>query len=195
VKQALKNVLGHLVAAPFRAIGSVFRREGKVEAVAIDPVTFDPASAVVSPDASAHLQRVADFVRASPYVQLTLEPIVTEADLRALRARAVTARIQQVQRQQRLDDFGEAARRAWSRSAPGTAPPEDPQVIVRTLAEREPVPAEAAHRLADRLRGVTRTHLLDEAGIQGGRLLDRATSVPAGAAGQGRVEFSLQPAS
>lgn len=195
VGQALKNVLVRLVTAPFRAIGSVFRRDDAVTAVAIDPVTFDPGSAALTAGASAHLQRVADFLRASPYVQLTLRPVVTEADVRALRVREVTVRIQGVQRQQHLDDFGEAARRVWERTARGAAPPKDPQVIVRRLAEVEPVPAEAARRLAERRHRVTWTYLFEVAGIQRDRLLDHAGTAPTGATGPGRVAFSLEPAS
>jgi hypothetical protein len=195
ITQALRTVLGRLVTAPLRAIGSVFRRDGKVEDVAIDPVTFDPGSAVLRPDAAAHLQRVADFLRASPYVRLTVEPRVTERDLQALRAQEVTARIQRVQRDQEIDDFARAARRVWRRSVPGVAPPEDPRAIVRMLAEREPVPSEAARRLAERRQSVTRTYLVGAAGIQPDRLLDPAGSPPSGAAGDGRVEFSLEPAS
>lgn len=92
--------LAHRLPQPFPAIGSIFRRtdDRRVEDVAIEPVTFEPGSAILSPDAATHLQRVADFLRASPYVQLTLQPATSEEDLRAVRAQEVTARIRRLQR-------------------------------------------------------------------------------------------------
>jgi len=196
VRSALRNVLGRLVTAPFRAIGSVFQRDGTVEEVAIEPVTFAPGSAVLTPDAAVHLQRVADFLRASPYVRLALQPVIGEEDLRALRAQEVTARIQRVQREQGLDSFEEAGRHAWRAARPdGEAPPEDPQALVRALAEREPVPSEAAGRLAERRLAVTRTHLADAAGISADRLLAASGAPPIGDTADGRVEFGLRPAS
>jgi hypothetical protein len=197
LRRALKNVVARAVTAPFRAIGSIFRRtdDGRVEDVAIEPVTFEPGSAILSPDAAAHLQRVADFLRASPYVQLTLQPATSEEDLRALRAQEVTARIQRVQREQGIPDFAEAARQVWRAVRAESAPPEDPHAIVQALAEQEPTPAEAARWLAERRVGVTRTQLVDAAGIPRERLLDAPGTPPPGAGAEGGVQFGLRPAS
>ena len=195
IGRALKNVLGRAVTAPFRAIGSIFRRadDGTVEDVAIEPVIFEPGSVVLSPDAATHLQRVADFLRARPYVQLTLQPALSEEDLHALRTQEVTARIQRVKREQGIPDFDEAALRVWRDARPERPPPADPQAIVRALSEQEPEPTEAARRLAERRVGVTRTQLVDAAGIPRERLLD-APGAP-GAGPEGGVQFGLRPAS
>jgi hypothetical protein len=194
IRTALKNVVGRLLTAPFRAIGSVLRRDGTVEAVAIEPVTFPAGSAVLTPEAAAHLQRVADFLRSRPYVRLTLEPVVGEDDLEALRVQEVTARIQQRQRADGLD-FTAAARQAWAESGQAPPVPEDPQDVVRALATREPTPTEAARRLAERRLSVTRTHLVDAAGIQRERLLGAPGAASLEAADRGRVEFELRPGS
>jgi hypothetical protein len=194
IRGALGNVLRRLVTSPLRAIGSVFRRDGAKTEVAVEPVRFEPASAVIEPDAAAHLLRVADVLRASPYVRLTLEPVVSEADLRALRVREVAARIQGRQREEDLENFAAAARRVWRASRPGATPPEDPEAVVRALAEDEPVPAEAARRLAERRLDATRTFLADTAGIQADRLLDAGGAPRVGASGDGRVAFGLRPA-
>jgi hypothetical protein len=174
----------------------VFRRDdgGRVEDVAIEPVTFPAGSAILTPGAAAHLQRVADFLRARPYVRLTLEPVVGEDDLWALRVQEVTARIQQRQRAEDID-FAAAAGRAWAETGQAAPAPEDPQEIVRALAKREPAPTEAARRLAERRLGVTRTHLAEAAGIQGERLLAAPGPAVIEAAARGRVEFELRPGS
>jgi hypothetical protein len=191
---ALRNVVTRLITGPFRAIGTVFRREGGADELAIDPVTFPAGSAILTPEAAAHLQRVADFLRASPYVRLRLEPVVSEDDLKALRVQDVTARIQRLQREEGLD-FERAARRLWARGADAPPALEDPQAIVRLLAEGEPLPTEAARQLAERRLDVTRTHLVDAAGIPADRLVAASESPRIGVAGDGRAEFELLPAS
>ncbi|MBM4440392.1 MAG: DUF748 domain-containing protein, partial [Candidatus Rokubacteria bacterium] len=197
VRSALSNVLGRLVTAPFRAIGSVVRGGGGGDAEArIDPVTFPPGNATLTPDAAAHLQRVADFLRASPYVSVAVEGVVSARDVEALRAREVVARIQALQRDEALDSFAEAARRLWRASSPeGPAPPEETRAIVDGLAQREPPPSAAARELAQRRESVSRTHLVEAAGIPRARVVDTPASTPAGVDGEGRVEFRLVPSS
>jgi hypothetical protein len=196
IRSALTNVLGRLITAPLRAIGSIVRRDGRVEAVGVDPVEFAPGSAALTPEASAQLQRVADFMRASPYVDLVLQGLASERDVQALRARAVVARIQREQREQRLDDFATAARRVWTASMPpGSEPPADPQGIVRVLTAREPAPSDEARALADRRRVVAHAHLVDAAGIPRDRVIDAPGAPQVGVDGAGRVEFELRPRS
>jgi hypothetical protein len=54
------------------------------------PVTFAAGSAVLAPDMEEHLLRVADVLRRSPFVNLTLTPAAGLADMEALRPRAST---------------------------------------------------------------------------------------------------------
>jgi hypothetical protein len=196
IRSALSNVLGRLVTAPFRAIGSVFERDGTVESVRVEPVAFEPGSAALTPDAAARLQRVGDFLRERPYVRLGLDAAVSEGDLEALRTAEVTARIQRVQRAEGLDDFAEAARRVWRRTMPrGADLPGRTDAIVNGLARREPSPSQAAQQLAERRVSVARTHLLEAAGIAADRLTRDPGPPSIGVKGEGRVEFALGPAS
>jgi hypothetical protein len=198
VKSALRNVLGRLVTSPFRAIGALVRRDGdgEVEDVRVNPVTFPAGSAALTPEAAGHLQRIADFLRASPYVRLGLLPAVSDRDLDALRAAEITAHIQRVQREEGVEDLAMAARRVWQRRWPeGPAPPKDPKAIVRALAQREVPPTQAARELAERRLSVARTHLVEQAGISKDRLLSAPGTTEIGISGAGRVDFSLLPAS
>jgi hypothetical protein len=190
IRTALKHVLSRMITAPLRAIGSVFRRDDAVTDVAIEPATFAPGSAVLTPDVQRHLERVADFLRARPYVRLTLRPVVSEEDIEALRVEEVTARIQRVERDEGLGNFAAAARRVW-RAARGDTPAPDAETIVHELARTEAVPSAAERVLAERRLGVSRTYLVETAGIQGYRLVAESGAPPAGVAGEGRVEFSL----
>jgi hypothetical protein len=196
IRSALSNVLGRLVTSPLRAIASVFRRDDGGDAVRIDPVTFEPGSATLTPGATAHLQRVADVLRASPYVRLEVDGVTSERDLHALRTREIVARIQRTQRTERLDSFAEAARRLWAVSMPaGSEPPQDADGIVRILVSRAPLPSEAARSLAERRERLTRRHLVEAAGIPADRLVQDPAAPSVGVEGDGRVEFTLRPSS
>jgi hypothetical protein len=66
---------------------------------------------------------------------------------------------------------------------------------VNALAQREPAASKAAHQLAERRVSVARTHLVEAAGIPADRLVRDPDSPAIAAPGEGRVEFSLEPAS
>ena len=87
---AVKNVLVNVVTAPFKAIGRLFSGGGggeTVEEPKVDAVTFAAGSAVLSPAMEDHLLRVADFLRGSPFVNLTLTSAPSRADADAIRTR------------------------------------------------------------------------------------------------------------
>lgn len=194
VLAALKHALVNLVTGPFRAIGKVFSKREEFEEPRVDPVKFEPGGATVIPEADQHLQRVADFLRASPHVTLTLRPVVSAGDLASLRTREVTARIQQVQRERGLADFTAAASRLFTDMHPDRRPPKTADEIVEILREALPVPEEAARLLAERRVNGTREALTGRAGIEGERLRASAPAVPLGAEGDGRVELELDEA-
>jgi hypothetical protein len=86
VRQAVTN----LVRRPLRSIGRLVQREDGSEVPEVDPVTFAAGSAVLAPDMEQHLLRVADVLRRSPFVNLTLTPAAGLADVEALQAQALT---------------------------------------------------------------------------------------------------------
>jgi hypothetical protein len=190
---AFKNVISRLVTAPFRAIGKVFRRgdDDVAPAVKIDPVEFERGTAVMTAEAQRQVQRVADFLRASPYVELEVTPVVTDADLASLRTKAVTARIQRFQREHKLDNFAEAATQLFRREYPNQFPPDTVDKIVEVLHAREPMPADAARELAARRLEITQQELIESAGISPDRLVS-AGPASLGGQGDGRVEFDLR---
>ena len=120
---ALKNVLTNVVTAPFQAIGKLFSKGDEVEEFKVDPLTFAAGSATVSAEGHQHLQRVADFLRASPNIRLELRPVVSADDLASLKTAELTARIQRVQRENKLDKFDAAATQALHRDLPRPARP------------------------------------------------------------------------
>jgi hypothetical protein len=64
---AVKNALTTPAAtSPLRALGKIFWRREEVEAVKIDPIEFEPGTALVTAGTQAHLGRMAEFPRTSP---------------------------------------------------------------------------------------------------------------------------------
>jgi hypothetical protein len=193
IATALRNVLTKLVTGPFRAIGRVFRgSDGTPETLEVDPVTFEPGDASLDREAAKQLQRIADFLRASPYVRVGLQAVISDQDLEALRKRAVTARLQGLQRAEKLPGLAAAAAREFHTTFPGRPTPDTTAAIVQALAEREPVPGEAAGELASRRLETTRQMLTRSAGVEDERLADHASPRIGGREGRGRVEFELQ---
>jgi Domain of Unknown Function (DUF748) len=187
---ALKNVLVNVVTVPFRAVGKLFSKGDEVEEFKMDPVTFTPGSATVSADSNQHLHRVADFLRSAPSLRLALRPVVSADDLASLKTAEVTASIQRLQREEKIDAFSEAAAKLFARTFPGQPVPDTPEKIVERLREQAQDPAAAARELAARRVEATRDALVQDAGIDGGRLTS-AGEAPSEGPGAGRVEFEL----
>jgi hypothetical protein len=86
VWSAVRALALRLVAMPFSRVGSLFvSHDSKIEAVAITPVVFEAGTTELAPPMEAHLVEVAKFLRGSPELKLALEPILTQADVDALK--------------------------------------------------------------------------------------------------------------
>jgi uncharacterized protein DUF748 len=191
---AIRNVLVNVAAAPFRAIGKLFSRgEQEPEQFHVEPITFEPGAATLGADAQRQLQRVADFLRASPAVKLAMAPVVTESDVARLRRDAVLNRIEGVQQARQIPTFAAAASAIFKEAYPDRAVPESPDDAVAALAEREPVPDEAVKRLASSRVEAARQTLVDSAGIERQRLAEHDATASVNGSGDGRVEFELRP--
>ncbi len=137
----VKNVVVNIVSAPFKAIGRLFTGKGDtIESLAVDPARFSAGSAAVAPDAEGHLTKVADFLRRSPAITLTLAPVTTPADTESLRAQELAARLQQVQREKKLKDLDAAIADEFARVFPGEAPPKTAEEQLARLRAHEDVP-------------------------------------------------------
>jgi len=186
---AVRNVLKNVLASPFRLIGSLFSSEEKMEEPKVDPVTFAAGSAVLAPAAGQQLLRVADFMRQTPYVSLTLNPLVAPVDLDTLKAEAVAAKVQQFAKERGLSEQVMAIRGYFAVRLPGEKLPPTPDDQLKLLRDREPVPEPKVKELVEARVAVTRERMVKSEGIQEKRLpvgeTKRAT------AGEGRIEFAI----
>lgn len=190
---ALRNVLTRLVTLPFRTIGSIFTRGEKVAEVKVDPLVFDAGSASLAASGAVHLQRVADFLRAAPYVRLELHPVVSADDVTALRAHEVAVRLQRIERERGAKNFAAAVRRLYTRRFPDRESPKDIEQALADLRAGQVVPEPTITALAARRLTTTRQALVDSAGIEPDRLVPGEGPVTPAERGQPRVEFRLLP--
>jgi hypothetical protein len=210
----VKNVVVNIVAAPFRAIGRLFKgSDDKIESVGVDPVVFTAGADTVAPAMEEHLTKVADFLRRAPAIRLSLTPVVVPADVESLKGQELTARIQARQRETKLPDFAAAVAAEYKArftpppaqgtpAAPATPPPTStappaqgappsPEAQLARLREVEPVPeAKVAELLARRL-AVVRDGLVKDQGIPEGRLASAEPAASPPSTGDGRVEFKI----
>jgi hypothetical protein len=193
---AVKQVVAKVVLSPFRAIGRLFTGgDDSVEKLEINPVTFSPGSAVIAPSLEAQITKVADFLKQSPYIKVSLAPVVTATDAESLKGREVRRRLERLRREQSLPDQESALGLYYRQQLPGVTPPKTTDEQLALLVEREPVPEQNLVELGTRRLESVRDGLVKARGIEA----ERVVTPPAPAAatplargdGQGRVEFTI----
>ncbi|MET0963228.1 MAG: DUF748 domain-containing protein, partial [Noviherbaspirillum sp.] len=84
-RRAVGNMLRNIVAAPFRALASLFGGNGEK----LDVIAFDPGSADLAPPEQQKLDKLAEALAKRPNVKLLVHPAVSpEQDEAALRSTA-----------------------------------------------------------------------------------------------------------
>ncbi|HJV58361.1 MAG TPA: DUF748 domain-containing protein, partial [Methylomirabilota bacterium] len=167
---AVKNVIVNVLKAPFRAIGGLFMSGDKIDELKVDPVTFAPGSAVLSPEMERQTVRVGDFLRRAPYVGLTLASVTSPEDEEALKERAVAARLEKFQKEQGIADQAAALRKYYQVTIKDALLPKTVEDQLLLLRKREPAPTAALAELKRRRLDVTRERLAKVEGIPEARL-------------------------
>jgi hypothetical protein len=180
---AVKNVIINVLKAPFRAIGGLFTSGDKIDEIKVDPVTFAPGSAELSPDMERQTVRVADFMRRSPYVGLTLNSVTSPEDVEALKERAVAARLEQFQKAQGISDPAAALRRYYQANVKDAQLPKTAEDQLALLRKREPVPTAPLEELRRQRLQVTRDRLAKVEGIAEARLQAAPEATPGATTG------------
>jgi hypothetical protein len=180
---AVKNVIINILKAPFRAIGGLFTSGDKIDEIKVDPVTFAPGRAELSPDMERQTVRVADFMRRSPYVGLTLNSVTSPEDVEALKERAVAARLDQFQKAQGISDPAVALRRYYQANVKDAQLPKTVEDQLALLRKREPVPTAPLEELRRQRLQVTRDRLAKVEGIAEARLQAAPEATPGATTG------------
>ena len=188
---SIKNVLVNVLTSPFRLIGSLFSKGDKIEEPKVNPVTFPPGSMVLTPSMEQHVLRVADFMRQTPYVSLTMHPVVVSADLEALKSSEVAAKLQQFSKEKGITDQAKLLAAYFKEKLPDEKLPKTVEEQLQLLRQREPVPEAKVKELEEKRLAVTKEKLVKSEGIQDKRLPAGAAKKPADGAAEGGVEFAI----
>jgi hypothetical protein len=194
VWSAVRSLSIRFLALPFSKIGSLFFSEdSKVQAVALAPVVFEAGADRFGPGMDAHLEHVADFLRGTPAVKVILEPVLTEADVRALKRARVLAQLGAPADSPGAADVLDRATREYRLRWPDRPVPATLDAIVAELATAETLPADATRTLAARRIEAVRQSLTRGGGVDVARLPGTARRPPlVEAGGTPRVEFDLR---
>jgi len=188
---SIKNVLVNVLASPFRLIGSLFSKGDKIEEPKVNPVTFPPGSLVLTPSMEEHLLRVADFMRRTPYITLTMHPVVVPADLEAIKSTEVAARLQLFAKEKGISDPPKILAAYFKEKIPDEKPPPTVEGQLKVLREREKVPDAKVKEMEDQRVTVTKERLVKKEGIQEKRLIPGEADKPPAGTSEGMVEFTV----
>jgi len=188
---SIKNVLVNVLASPFRLIGSLFSKGDKIEEPKVNPVTFPAGSLVLTPSMEEHLLRVADFMRRTPYVTLTMHPVVAPADLEALKSTEVAARLQQFAKEKGISDPPKILVAYFKDKIPDEKPPPTVEQQLKVLREREKVPDAKVKEMQEQRVAATKERLVKKEGIQEKRLIPGEAAKPPSGSTEGMVEFTV----
>jgi uncharacterized protein involved in outer membrane biogenesis len=175
---AVRNVIVNVLKAPFRAIGGLFTSGDKIEELRVDPITFAAGDPALSPEMERQTVRVADFLRRSPYVGLTLTSVTTPEDVEALKGREVSAKLDFFQKEKKIGDRARAIRRYYEANFKDVAVPPTEAEQLAWLRQREPEPIGPLEELRKRRLDVTRDRLAKVEGIPEARLQTQAPGAP-----------------
>ena len=175
---AVRNVIVNVLKSPFRAIGGLFTSGDKIEELRVDPITFAAGDPALSPEMERQMVRVADFLRRSPYVGLTLTSVTTPEDVEALKAREVTAKLDHFQKEKKIGDRSRAIRRYYEANFKDVPVPPTESEQLAWLRQREPEPIGPLDDLRKSRLEVTRDRLAKAEGIPEARLHTQAPGAP-----------------
>ncbi|HEU4370828.1 MAG TPA: DUF748 domain-containing protein [Methylomirabilota bacterium] len=186
---AVRNLVIRLVALPFSLVGKLFFTEdSRIEAVSVDPVTFQIARAAPTPAGAQQLERLTAFLKQAPAIRLRLRPVTTVADVAALRREALDSRLAA------LGADAAARRRAavglYTELFPRRQPPVSDEALLEELTRETPTPPRALRALAAGRVAETRDALV-RAGIPPERLEPLESRAAVESEGTARVEFEI----
>ncbi|HKD00218.1 MAG TPA: hypothetical protein VKG20_19395, partial [Methylomirabilota bacterium] len=176
------------------SIGKLFKgKDGSLEDLRVDPVTFAAGSADVDPEMSKHLGEVAGFLTQAPMIKLALAPVAAPRDVESLKAQELTLRIQRLQNEKKLPDFNAAVAAAFKEKLPDVTPPASSEAQLAALREREPAPDGLMTDLLERRVAAVREALVKTEGIAADRLLPGTAQPTSGdEPAEGRIEFQIE---
>ncbi len=170
IRSAIRTVAINTITLPVSWIGRLrVSPDSQIERVDVDPIRFQPASAVLTADGRTQATRVAAFLGQVGEVRMALTPVVSERDLATMRRQAAEAGVERLAEGARLSPDAAAAQLLRER-LPGRPVPPEREAMLAALADTEASPAHAPALAARRLE--TLLALFKEAGVARARLVE-----------------------
>ena len=189
--KSLRNAIVNIVTAPLRLIGSLVKRNSKIQKIEIDPVIFKAGTKTMTEGMEKRVVRLQKFLKKTPYIRLNIQPVISAEDLHMLRIMAVTSRIATFEKEQSLSKGPEAAQALYREKFPEKTPPDEEVALLQELVAIEPDPKERAVALASDRATIVMDRLAKTQEISANRLHidDYGKNSTEGDAGG--IEFSI----
>jgi uncharacterized protein DUF748 len=186
---AVRSVAINAITLPVSWIGRVhFTSDSRIERIQVDPVTFEPGTAILTPEGEGRVGRLVAFLDQLPDVTLALTPVVSPRDAQEMRRRKLEAAVDRAVRGDRISR-SEATARLFAQHVPGQPVPGDAAATLAVLMEHLPLPTADLPELgAQRLQTVRAT--ARRAGIDAARLAEAPVAQREG--GDSQVEIEVR---
>jgi uncharacterized protein involved in outer membrane biogenesis len=170
IRSAIRTVAINAITLPVSWIGRLHASpDSGIERVEVDPIRFQPGSAVLTADGRTQTARVAAFLGKVGEVRMGLVPVVSERDLAMLRRQAAEAAVDRLVGGGRISAEAAAAQ-LFRERLPGRPVPSEPGATLAALADTEASPAHAPALAQRRLE--TLLAAFKEAGVPQARLVE-----------------------
>jgi hypothetical protein len=170
IRSAIRTVAINAITAPVSWIGRLHASpDSGIERVEVEPIRFQPGSAVLTADGRTQTTHVAAFLGQVGEVRMGLVPVVSERDLAVLRRQAAEAAVDRLVGGGRISAEAAAAQ-LFRERLPGRPVPSEPGATLAALADTEASPAHAPALAQRRLE--TLLAAFKEAGIPQARLVE-----------------------
>jgi hypothetical protein len=184
---AVRTVAINAITLPVSWIGRVqFTPDSRIERIQVNPVTFEPGTATLTPQGEGQVGRLVAFLDQLPDARLALTPIVSPRDAQELRRRKLEAAIDRAARQEHISRE-QAAARLFAQQLPGQPVPDDPAATLTALVERLPLPTGDLPELGAQRLETVRT-MAKRAGTDPARLADGQVTQRDGGGSQVEIE-------
>src|SRR5262249_27159383 len=142
--------------------------DSRIDRIEVDPITFQPGAATLAPEGQEQVTRLVTFLEHLPEVRMALTPVVSPADITAVKRQTVDAAIASAARASGVSP-DEAAARLLKERLPAGPVPNAPDAVRAALVESEPAqPAMASGLAAQRVKTVR--DIIAKAGVDPARL-------------------------
>jgi hypothetical protein len=189
--KSLRNAIVNIVTAPLRLIGSLVKRNSKIQKIEIDPVIFKAGTKTMTEGMEKRIVRLQKFLKKTPYIRLNIQPVISAEDLHMLRIMAVTSRIATFEKEQSLSKGPEAAQALYREKFPEKTPPDEEVALLQELVAIEPDPKERAVALASERATIVMDRLAKSQEISANRLQIDEYGQHSTEGDAGGIEFSI----